>query len=266
MVQPEFLLIRAGNYTSESSPAFSPMRRVEYYELELPLVDYESHINGEVFHYPGQRAVLVTRPGDLRFSRLPFSTSYMLFRIQNEKECRPFIEQYLESLPHRVDMADCEPFIQCVRQLAALRKRYRFQGLRVQVAILQAVSFVYHMAQKPADSTEETNPVCEAVLSAIRLASPGNLTAEKLAGQLGYSRGYLDALMRNHSCKSVDALIRRSRLQKACRLLEETDLPLCDIALECGYSSQAYMTDVLKREIGETPGAFRKDQKRDEIG
>ena len=119
MVQPEFLLIRAGNYTSESSPNFSPVRKVEYFELELPHVDYESTINGEVFHYPGKKAVLITRPGDLRFSRLPFSTSYMLFRVQNETECRPWIEQYLESLPHRVELADSEPFVRCVRQLFA---------------------------------------------------------------------------------------------------------------------------------------------------
>ena len=128
---------------------------------------------------------------------------------------------------------------------------------------MQAISLIYRAAQRPTDPKEAFNPVCEEVLSTIRFTPPTELTAEKLAEKLGYSRGYLDALMRHHSGKSVDALIRRHRLQTACRLLEETDFSLCEIALECGYSSQAYMTGVFKKEIGKTPAVFRKDQNRD---
>ncbi|MEM7488567.1 MAG: AraC family transcriptional regulator [Pseudomonadota bacterium] len=54
-----------------------------------------------------------------------------------------------------------------------------------------------------------------------------------------------------------DYIIER-RLQRARELLEETDQPLSEIALDAGFSSQAHLTARFAREFGLPPGQYRK--------
>lgn len=49
-----------------------------------------------------------------------------------------------------------------------------------------------------------------------------------------------------------------SRLQKAQALVGASSLPLAQIAIECGFSSQSHMTDLFRKKIGRTPGALRR--------
>jgi len=48
------------------------------------------------------------------------------------------------------------------------------------------------------------------------------------------------------------------RGQEALRLINETDLPLSEVAYRCGYASQSHMTDSFRLAVGKTPGAFRR--------
>jgi AraC family transcriptional regulator len=53
--------------------------------------------------------------------------------------------------------------------------------------------------------------------------------------------------------------VLRLRSEQAQRLLKETDLPLAQIALECGFANQSHLTLVFKRLFGVTPRAYRLD-------
>jgi AraC family transcriptional regulator len=45
------------------------------------------------------------------------------------------------------------------------------------------------------------------------------------------------------------------RLEKARRLLEKRDVSLSDVAQRTGFSDQAHLTRLFKREFGTTPGS-----------
>lgn len=47
------------------------------------------------------------------------------------------------------------------------------------------------------------------------------------------------------------------RLERASRLLQETSLPLVNIAEECGFSSQSALTTAMRRYLGVTPRRLR---------
>jgi AraC family transcriptional regulator len=51
--------------------------------------------------------------------------------------------------------------------------------------------------------------------------------------------------------------VRQTRLERAKRLLYQTDQPLRQIALEAGFADQSHLTFVFRRELGTTPGRFR---------
>jgi transcriptional regulator GlxA family with amidase domain len=55
-----------------------------------------------------------------------------------------------------------------------------------------------------------------------------------------------------------DYLLTR-RISAAKGLLIGTDLPLSEVAIRCGFNSQAYFSDCFRRKTGQTPGSFRKN-------
>lgn len=54
------------------------------------------------------------------------------------------------------------------------------------------------------------------------------------------------------------AYLIRCRIQRAKELMLETDLPLVQIALDCGLADQAHMTRLFTRLVGVSPGAWRR--------
>lgn len=47
------------------------------------------------------------------------------------------------------------------------------------------------------------------------------------------------------------------RIRNACNLLKESRLPICDIALRCGFSNSNYFSRIFKKQLGITPTQFR---------
>ena len=48
------------------------------------------------------------------------------------------------------------------------------------------------------------------------------------------------------------------QLKRACQLLRETELPLAQIASLTGFKHSEYFSVVFKREVGVTPGDYRR--------
>ncbi|MOA43856.1 HTH-type transcriptional regulator GadW [compost metagenome] len=47
------------------------------------------------------------------------------------------------------------------------------------------------------------------------------------------------------------------RLQLACRLLRLGDLPLGQVALQCGFASASHFNNRFRQALGATPGDYR---------
>jgi AraC family transcriptional regulator len=52
--------------------------------------------------------------------------------------------------------------------------------------------------------------------------------------------------------------VLRRRIDRAKRLLSETDTPLVEIALNCGFASQSHFASVFRRHVDVMPSRFRK--------
>lgn len=84
--------------------------------------------------------------------------------------------------------------------------------------------------------------------------------AEEIAEALGLPRHRLDRLFAATLNVSVGHEIARLRLAKAKSLVEETDLPVGEIARSCGYCNAGYLVTLFRKAFGQPPGAYRKDR------
>jgi LacI family transcriptional regulator len=57
---------------------------------------------------------------------------------------------------------------------------------------------------------------------------------------------------------TIRTAIRRTQLERARRLIFETDVPLKQVAAETGFKSVQHMTTVFRQGFGQTPASYRQ--------
>ncbi len=84
------------------------------------------------------------------------------------------------------------------------------------------------------------------------------LSLDTLAQQVGFSPYHFSRLFRQVQGTSLHQFVLRQRLQRAQQLLEQTEMPLAQVALACGFTHQSHLTRVFKEQVGCTPRADRR--------
>jgi len=84
-----------------------------------------------------------------------------------------------------------------------------------------------------------------------------SLNVEDVLRDLSISRRQLEQRFQTALGRSPASEIRRVRVERAKHLLEETDVPLGQIALDCGFTDAARLSKVFGRETGMTPSRYR---------
>ncbi len=118
----------------------------------------------------------------------------------------------------------------------------------------------------------ETAPFCPAwngtrttVGRALKLIEDGVLddgSVEDLAARLGIGPRHLSRLFRRHLGASPVQTARTVRLHRAKRLLDETSLPMVDIAIHAGFRSVRCFNTAFADVYRQPPSAFRRRRSR----
>lgn len=95
-------------------------------------------------------------------------------------------------------------------------------------------------------------------LRVIREHGCEDVSVDQIVRESGVSRSVLQRRFRSVLGTTIHAEILNCRVQHACHLLVETDLPLMEIAERAGFKHQEYMGAVFKARLGVTPGQYRK--------
>ena len=92
----------------------------------------------------------------------------------------------------------------------------------------------------------------------IRLGTP--IRNRELAALVDFSEFHFNVAFRNSLGTSPHEFLIRRRIERAQQLMLSTDMPLCDIAAECGLADQAHLSRLFRKVVGETPAAWRKSR------
>ena len=84
-----------------------------------------------------------------------------------------------------------------------------------------------------------------------------NISAKTLAAVFFYHEKYLGHLFAKKTGKTVREYLRELRLENAKKMLEEQEIGILQIALHCGFSSDAYFDRCFKAAYGLTPQQWR---------
>jgi AraC family transcriptional regulator len=91
-----------------------------------------------------------------------------------------------------------------------------------------------------------------------QLEQEGEIALALVAEEVGMSYYHFSRAFKQSMGLSPINYITRERMERAKRLLAETELPIAEIALRAGFSSQSHFTTSFRRLAGVTPSAFRR--------
>ena len=85
------------------------------------------------------------------------------------------------------------------------------------------------------------------------------LSADTVADKMCMSRSQLNRKIRNMTGYSIAAYILHVRIEKAKRMLLTNDVPIGEIAMQCGFDDPNYFSRVFRQIYKVTPSQFRKN-------
>ncbi|MBE5770518.1 MAG: helix-turn-helix transcriptional regulator [Clostridiales bacterium] len=251
-------LCQCGYFRSKNvfSENVTPLREVELFEMEIIQVGTGfSYIDGISYPHIPNRLILA-RPGNQRFTIGTFEARFVKFSCAD-----PHVLQLLQALPPTTILSD--------GRLKALMAdiahgeetpgaaRYFAQQSALCALIAEAAA---QLQQEPltAPAQEILSPDILGVKEYIDQHFDEKLDLEKLAAIAHLSRNFFRLKFQTVLGISPHEYLAQVRLTYAKKLLASTQCPLSEIAISCGYESQAYMNYVFKRQTGQTPLSYRK--------
>lgn len=100
--------------------------------------------------------------------------------------------------------------------------------------------------------------VCLSVIKYLEENVTERLLIEDVVAKVNYSKSFLFRTFKAQTGSTIIAYFNGLKIEKAKKLLEDTDLSVTDIAYKLGYDSQSYFTKAFKKKVMYSPLSYRK--------
>jgi AraC-like DNA-binding protein len=165
-----------------------------------------------------------------------------------------------EHLDLRAAEAITEPFRQLIGEVTR-QSAFRAGAIRLAVDAL-VLQIARLLSDKPSESLQALHPAVWQVKELIDTQPAQPWTLADWARLTGVSANHLAGLFAEQVGTPPHRYLLQRRIESACRLLRDSDLPITQIALECGFSSSQHLAGRFGRHMGATPSAYRKAHRR----
>lgn len=130
----------------------------------------------------------------------------------------------------------------------------------VSALALESLAFELLVAEARAASDQRGIPRwLERVRNILHDSFRAPLSLAAIAVDAGVDRSRLTREFRRHFHASIGEYVRAIRVRQAWELVACSDLPLCEVAAECGFADQSHLTRAFRRAYATTPARLRFD-------
>lgn len=244
-------IIACGLYDSKHkfrNNTVSPKRKVKHYELEFYNTDNGiSVVNGNEY-LKKYGSVLIGKPGDIRYSYFPLVCKFIRFRTDN-----PVLISELDNISTFFFPQDAKKTKVLIEEIFHyFYSENKFDRL---IANAKLLTLLHHLVNEPRKNVNIITKCRQYVESHYY----EDITTADIANSCSVSVSYLYKLFKAELGLTPGDFLLNCRISAAKNMLVNSNLPLNEIAVSCGFNSQSYFSECFKRKCGVSPHSFRKN-------
>ncbi len=259
-------IIKASYYISASrhKSEKTPERVTDSYEFEL-CTKGEGYaiINGKtIWRSPGM--LILAKPGQKRYSFGHFECYYIHFRLDAEDTLKNKVDTLPDSYtPSETDRVSDIFHNVCNRRFFNTENEdYFIKGAVMQ--LLAAVNeMLYPLGVKYSGKYERYINEISISKQYIEVNYGTDISLKNIAERVNLSPNFFRTVFKSIMGQSPHEYLKKVRIKKAKDYLVNTDFPISQIAVLCGFETQSYLTGIFTKCVGTTPSKYRKTKHKD---
>jgi len=230
----------------------SEARLVNHFEIELFIADSGIIVLNDTKYPISRGALLLAKPGDVRYSYLPFKTYFVHFSV-NDPELKAELMSLNSFWAAPEDDRLKERFTKIIQLFYSASSLDKFAARAELISLLSAAAGL--------GSGVDGIDILGKAKRFIEGHYSENITVKNIAKHCSISETHLFRIFKTRLSVSPNDYLSDVRIAAAKKLLCVTEMSVNEIAFACGFNSFSYFSDCFKRKCKTSPSAFRKEYK-----
>ncbi len=222
--------------------------------------------SGDVFVVsPGNLHFMGSQTGTVDYFTFLFPLKYISFRsndILDDKLLEPLNNGHLMISPRVKNTAKelCEQLIEIDLAKNDERESIITAQIKTKTVLLQFILEMWKKGFVTENDTSGRNTVEKEMVSYIQQNFTGTISLKEFGEQFHLSEKYISRYFKEHFHITISQYVTYLRLKHAKQLLQDTDIPVTEIAMQSGYQNISYFIRSFKKTYEVSPLQYRKNK------
>ena len=153
----------------------------------------------------------------------------------------------------------CEQLIEIYEAKKSERELNIATQIKTKIILLQFILEMWEKGFIVENNTSGRNIVEKEMVSYIQQNFTGKISLREFGVQFHLSEKYISRYFKEHFHITLSQYVNHLRLEYARQLLQDTTLPVTEIAMQSGYQNVSYFIRSFKKTYGVPPLRYRKE-------
>lgn len=213
---------------------------------------------------PGNLHLMGSQSGTVDYYTFLFPLKYISFRTDDmldEKLLEPLNSGHLMICPRVNDTAKelCEQLIEIYEAKNDESESKITTQVRTKIILLQFILEMWKKGFVIENDTSGRNTVEKEMVSYIQQNFTGKISLREFGEQFHLSEKYISRYFKEHFHITLSQYVTYLRLEHAKQLLQDTDIPVTDVAMQSGYQNVSYFIRSFQKAYAVSPLKYRKN-------
>ncbi len=212
---------------------------------------------------PGILHFMGSQTGNVDYFTFLFPLKYLSFCTEDmldEKLLAPLRNGHLMISPKIRDSAKdlCEQLAEIYMEKIAKKESEIAAQIKIKIILLQFLLRMWEMGFVIENDKSGRNTVEKEMISYIQQSFAGEVSLKEFGEQFHLSEKYVSRYFKEHFHITLSKYVTYLRLEHAKQLLQNTDIPVTEVAMQSGYQNVSYFIRSFKKTYGVPPLKYRK--------
>ena len=211
---------------------------------------------------PGNLHFMGSQTGNVDYFTFLFPLKYISFRtddILDDKLLEPLNSGHLIISPEIEDTVkeQCEQLVEVYGVKKEESQSKITAQIKTKIILLQFILELWKKGFIVENDTGGKNTVEKEMVSYIQQNFTGKILLKEFGEQFHLSEKYISRYFKEHFHITISQYVTYLRLEHAKQLLQDTDIPVTEVAMQSGYQNVSYFIRSFKKTYGMSPLKYR---------